>query len=64
MLEEINLFLETREIACAENPECRHIMGGVWLGHILSILTAASRGEYSGKIVGYVSVCFGWLIAN
>ncbi|VDN53623.1 unnamed protein product [Dracunculus medinensis] len=55
LLEEINLFLETREIACAENPECRHIMGGVWLGHILSILTAASRGEYSGKIVGYVS---------
>lgn len=56
LYEKILEFAEAHQIACANYDECRDIMGGYWLNHIVETLKSKRDGESSDKkIVAYAS---------
>uniref|UniRef100_A0A0R3RJH0 Histidine acid phosphatase n=1 Tax=Elaeophora elaphi TaxID=1147741 RepID=A0A0R3RJH0_9BILA len=53
--EAVMTFLDMHLLTCVSYEPCRNIMGGVWLGHILTTLRNAVDSQQSQKFIGYVS---------
>ncbi|CAJ0565808.1 unnamed protein product, partial [Mesorhabditis spiculigera] len=47
-------FAEAHQNACAENEDCRRMMGGYWLKNVLDAMKKAKDGK-GPKIIGYAS---------
>lgn len=51
-------FLEMHTVACSQYTQCRDLMAGTWIHHILEVLLANINGTKAPRLVGYVSVSY------